>query len=402
MNRSRSALLALALLAALVGCREGDEERALAAYDAGDFDKAARLAAALASENNPRGYELQALLAAQGLGRGRDFAAAVSLIDAAIALDPSYRDSRARIDTLVERTAHQAGDAFAAEDWDRALALAQPLAAFGHETGASLTRKLVTGGYVALPGSAMAWRDFWNDCAGNTRRSDAERTRRAFAERCRGKEVVWDGTIAGRRSDALIFVRMDPGRPRARYDLTLQLHERPEAALAVAGRKVRFRGAIEARGGPAQPDRLIDAELLGTAPRSVEEEKQALQRARGKAAGACRRLLYDRFRGADAPEWTRTWRASLTEDERQRLRLYMFVAIESPPEAYIRDADGHWSARITGHVAVQAPNAQISSTSEFVALCRLDPAPENAPSRTLTGSMAFERLDPPRFTSSRS
>ena len=407
MRTARRVLCVAACLLA-GGCFESDEERALAAYDRRDYAEAWHLARTLADAGNPRGHELRALMAAQGLGTAIDFAGAFAAIDEAVAIDPSYAASRARLDTFVERTATRAQAAFDAAAWEHAMALAAPLEAFGHEAGGALANRLVTGGYVALPGSAMAWRAFWNDCAGNTRRDGADAGASVFAERCRGiaaaswprrrSTAVWDGTVSARRGDTLLL-RMRPGRPRARHDLALRLRRPADPTLAAVGGKVRFRGTVEARGDSQRPDVLADAEVLGPAALTPAERARAMTLARGRAAGACRRLLYDRFLGADAPAWTRSWRASLPAEERDRLRLYTFVAIESPPDAYERDDDGGWRARLVGRATVQAPNAQIASVSEFVALCRIEPAPDAVPSADLGGTIAFERLDEPRMGS---
>lgn len=397
MGTARRVLCVAACLLA-GGCFESDEERALAAYDRRDYAEAWHLAQTLADAGNPRGHELRALMAAQGLGTAIDFAGAFAAIDEAVAIDPSYAASRARLDDFVERTATRAQAAFDAAAWEHAMALAAPLEAFGHEAGAALANRLVTGGYVALPGSAMAWRAFWNDCAGNTRRDGADAGASVFAERCRGKTAVWDGTVSAHRGDTLLL-RMRPGRPRARHDLALHLRRPADPTLAAVGGKVRFRGTVEARGDSQRPDVLADAEVLGPAALTPTERARALTLARGKAAGACRRLLYDRFLGVDAPAWTRSWRASLPAAERDRLRLYTFVAIDSPPAAYERDGDGGWRARLVGRATVQAPNAQIASVSEFVALCRIEPAPDAVRSADLTGTIAFERLAEPRMGS---
>ncbi len=395
-GRGLRALGFVACVSGAAGCFENEEERALSAYHAHDHAKASRLAEALAVAGNPRGHELLALMASQGLGRETDFTVAMASIDRAVAVDPHYARSRSLILERIDRTARQAADAFEAGDWERAMALAAPLEAFGHEVGTTLVNRLVTGGYVALPGSAMAWRTFWNDCAGNTRRDDSGADAGAFTERCRGKPAVWEGTVSGRKGET-VLIRMAPGRPRARYDLALRFREPPDPALSTAGLKVRFRGVIDERGTPSRPDVLVDAALLAPATLTPEEQARALALARGKVAGACRRLLYDRFRGSDAPQWTRQWRESLPDAERERLRLYTFIAIDSPPDAYVREDDGGWRARLAGSAVVQAPNAQMASASDFVSLCRIEPAPEATASADLNGTVAFERLAPPRF-----
>ena len=142
---------ALALCAVLlVGCFESDEERAVAAYRDDEYAIARTLAHKLADADNPRGFELLALMTAQGLGGEMDFAAAFALAERAIALDASYEPSRATIESFIDATATSAEAAFAAGHYDRARALAEPLEAFGHAGGGALVNRLITGGYVAL------------------------------------------------------------------------------------------------------------------------------------------------------------------------------------------------------------------------------------------------------------
>ena len=209
---------ALALCAVLLaGCFESDEERAVAAYRDHEYAIARTLARNLADADNPRGFELLALMTAQGLGGEMDFAAAFALADRAIALDASYDPSRTTIESFIDATATSAEAAFTAGQYDRARALAEPLEAFGHASGGALVNRLITGGYVALDGSAMSWRAFWNECSGNTRREADAGDAETSAARCGDKPAVWDGVVVSRKNDTLL-VKMDPGRRRARRE----------------------------------------------------------------------------------------------------------------------------------------------------------------------------------------
>ena len=98
----------------LTACFESDEERAVSAYRDHDYETARPLAQTLAEAGAPRGYELLALMTAQGLGADMDFAKAFDLAESAIALDASYESTRATIESFVEATASSAEAAFAA------------------------------------------------------------------------------------------------------------------------------------------------------------------------------------------------------------------------------------------------------------------------------------------------
>ena len=98
MRRAASAARALAVCAALAAgaCREDDEERAARAYDSFDFATARALAAEIAAAGNPRGHELLALMAAQGLGQPVDYAGALAAIDRAVAGDGAFASTARR------------------------------------------------------------------------------------------------------------------------------------------------------------------------------------------------------------------------------------------------------------------------------------------------------------------
>lgn len=393
-----AALLGAALLA---GCFESDEERALGAYRDRDYDTARTLATRIAEEGNPRGFELLALMAAQGLGGEVDFAAALALVERAIALDPSYRSSRETIEGHIEARAEAAERAFASGRYEPARVLSAPLAASGHEAGAALHARLHTGQYVALDGSAMSWRDFLDRCSGNTRREtgDAEA---AFAAECRGKPAVWEGVVSGRSGERLLM-KMAPGRLRARHDLALDLAEAPDPALAAPGTKVRFEGVVAARGDAYHPDLLADARVLGRAALSPEEEARKRERESARelqlVMSACRKMLVTAFRARHAPGWIEELRERASAEERQRIRPYYYFGIDTPAEGYRRLDDGSWRARVVGYVRVLSPNDQISSITDFVALCRVDADHASKPREAAKGTVTFESVSEPRFES---
>ena len=250
MRPGRQFAVMLVLLTGLSGCFESDEERALAAYEAYEFASAAALSERLAADGNPRGYHLLSLLTAQGLGREVDYAAALVLADQAAA--------------LIVAMAAAAQAAFEAEDYERAFALTAPLDAFGHACAENLRRRLISGHYVALPGSALAWLTFWHTCSGNTRYESDRQADATFAADCLGRSVVWDGTVVRVFNDK-VNVKMTPGRPGAGYDLRLELVA-PDEADVRPGAKMRFSGVIDARGTPSRADKLVAARLIEAAP----------------------------------------------------------------------------------------------------------------------------------------
>ena len=120
--------MAMGLVALLSGCFDSKEDQATAAYRTRDFAAARELARELADAGNPRGIELQALMAAQGLGRAVDFAEAVALIDRAVAIDPSFQASRRAILDQIAASGAVARTLFEGGQYRRALVLAEALA----------------------------------------------------------------------------------------------------------------------------------------------------------------------------------------------------------------------------------------------------------------------------------
>ena len=384
----------LAAALALAACFESEEERAVEAYQGRDYAAAHALSQRLASEDNARGHELLALMAAQGLGAPVDLDAALDHIDRAVALDPDYASSREALRDLIEARGEAARDAFEAGEFARAGALAAPLAAWGDGEAVRLRDALALGQYVALPGSEMAWREFFERCSGNTR-PEGDGADAAFAAGCAGRTVVWDGTVAGRGAGT-VLVRMEPGRRRARPDHELALAPAAEPA-ASAGAKIRFRGVVAGRGDAARPDRLEAVEVIGPAPLTPAEEAQAQTRERQTVIQYCRKLIDRDFRDRHAPAWTDELTRRLTEDERRRQRFYTFIAIDSAPAAFVREGDGSWQARIEGRARIQSHNHQTASTSDFVVRCRIDTDHATRPRTTPPGTVAFEWLSDARF-----
>jgi hypothetical protein len=394
-RRGTGALISLCALL-LAGCFESDEDRAVAAYRDHDYDTARALAGQLADASDPRGFELLALMTAQGLGGEMDFGQAFALADRAIGLDASYQPSRATIESFVDATATSAEAAFAAGQFDRARALADPLKAFGHAGGAALVNRLITGGYVTLDGSAMSWRAFWNECSGNTRREAESGGAETFTVRCGDQPAVWDGVVVSRKNETLL-VKMDPGRRRAHHDLALVLAVEPEPGLAERGEKIRFSGMIAAAGDASRPDRLSDARVLGPGLLTPEEVAHKAALEREAVVGACRRLINQAIRTSHAPQWTHALRARLPEVEQKRLRFYSFIGIDSPPREFSKLENGGWLMRLTGHATVQAHNDQTASTQDFLVACHVDADHRTKPRGEALGSVTFEELSEPRF-----
>ena len=190
--------------------------------------------------------------------------AALVLADQAAALDGAYAATRDTVAALIVAMAAAAQAAFEAEDYERAFALTAPLDAFGHAGAENLRRRLITGHYVALPGSALAWLTFWHTCSGNTRYESDRQADATFAADCLGRSVVWDGTVVRVFNDK-VNVKMTPGRPGAGYDLRLELVP-PDEADVRPGAKMRFSGVIDARGTPSRADKLVAARLIEAAP----------------------------------------------------------------------------------------------------------------------------------------
>lgn len=383
------------LVTGLSGCFESDEERATRAYEDHDFAAAHNLADNLAQAGNPRGYQLLSLMAAQGLGRAIDFHHALELADSAAALDPAYAGARDAVTAQIEAMGKAAETAFEHEDYDRALALADPLAAFGHDAGTTLQRRLITGHYVALPGSALSWRTFWNSCGGNMRHETDARSEQVFAADCQGRTVIWDGTVVRTIKDT-VHVKMTPGRPGARQDLALTLAEPGDAgadgnaALTAPGAKLRFSGVIAERGTPTRADKLSDVRLLGAAPRSAGEE------ARGDGAqihavlAACRKLAEVGYRRDHMGEWTAETQRQMRAGGRAGDRAYVLaVEITSDETALTRDAGGGWRGTLEGTATMRLIVARVASVTKFTIDCTIDDGWRHGAVAADHGTVAF-------------
>jgi hypothetical protein len=394
------ALAALvALAAALVGCFESDEERAAEAYLERDYETAHELAGKLADAGNPRGLELLALMAAQGMGRKVDFAEALGLTDRAIALDPSYATARDLILERVEANAATAEAAFERGEYARALALARPLAEYGHESGAALLTTLITGHYVALPGSDLSWREFWSTCSGNTRHETEEQSLAIFAERCAGRNAVWDGLVV-RASAAELHIKMRPGRPASRHDLTLVIAEPGDPDLAAPGRKVRFAGVIAERGSPSRAEVLVEARLLGPAPLTAAEKAREAAREVELVMGACQNLAEALFRAEHTPQWAIEVEKQVVAGGHPRSRAFMLaVAVTSKADAFARRPDGGWHGVFDGKVTVQSAIVGTAQVTGFTADCAIGPAWREGEPADRHGRLIFVSLSEPSLHS---
>jgi hypothetical protein len=368
--------LCAGLLVGLSGCFESDEERATAAYEAHDFATAASLAEGLAKDGEAYGYQLLALMAAQGLGRPIDFAEAYDMAAKAQALDPAYAGAREDVEARVNATAAAAQAAFEREDFERARALAEPLAVLGHAGAIALRRQLITGHFVALPESEMSWRDFWHSCSGNTRHESDANSEAAFGADCRGRKVVWDGTVVGVVKDG-IKVKMSPGRPGARHDLMLVPAVRTEEpvetrapVIAKPGRKVRFSAVIDSRGTPARADKLIDAVLIGDAPLSDRELARGDVKKLRAAMAACQKLAEAKFRASYMPEWAIEIEKKVRAGGSPGSRAFsLFVGVVSEADAFKPTEDGGWHGLWDGTVTIQSVVARTAQVTKFKADC---------------------------------
>ena len=392
--------MAMGLVALLSGCFDSKEDQATAAYRTRDFAAARELARELADAGNPRGIELQALMAAQGLGRAVDFAEAVALIDRAVAIDPSFQASRRAILDQIAASGAVARTLFEGGQYRRALVLAEALADYGDAEGGALARVLITGHYVALDGSDMSWLDFWNRCGGNTRGERPGAMEAAFARDCAGRRAVWDGHVSGRK-DARLFIRMRPGRPRGHPDLALELAD-PKDGMARAphGGKIRFSGVIAARGEPRKPDVLRDARVLGPAPLSEAEQTEVTRRQRQAIVAACRKLTEVAYRANHMPEWAvnlQAWRASASRHEDAiSYAFYVMVDITSDAEAFSRRADGTWHGAYEGFVTLQSGTPRATEVLDFTAECEIDETFANGARPVDHGRMSFVALAEPK------
>ncbi len=394
-----SALFGAVLAFALVGCLDSDEERAVRAYDSLDFAAARVLATGMADAGNPRGHELLALMAAQGLGQSVDYAGALAAIDRAVALDAAFDSTRAVILDRVAADRAAAEQAFANERYDRAWRLAAPLAAFGDETGKALETELVTGHYVALPGSDMSWRSFRDRCSGNIRFEDENRGQELFDDRCRGRAATWDGTVT-RRQGEIVQIKMRPGRAGARPDLTLDLAHEPDRDLARPGVKVRFAGTIAERGSPHHPDRLAAARLIGPAPLTPGETARAEARLRQTVAGACQRLVETVYRAGHMPAWAvETERRVIAGGSPRSRAFYLQVGIVSGLDRFEPAPGGGWRGAFDGTVSIQSTVARTAQVTAFTAECALDPTWRRGADPARHGSLTFLTMSEPSVES---
>jgi hypothetical protein len=396
--RGLTVLAALWLAALFAGCGESDEERALAAYRNADYAQALSLATALAEAGQARGHELLALMAAQGFGQDPDFATAHAHAAAAAALDEAYAGLPQDVSASIDARFATAERTFADGNYERARALAAPLAAHGHGAGDSLYRRLFAGNYLILDGSAMSWRGFRDRCSGMARRESGDDDA-TFAADCAGKAVVWQGEVTAVRRDS-ISLKMTPGRNRVRYDVILEMAEPVSPELARRRARMRFAGTIAARGDASRPDRLSDGRLLGpgvlTAEEIAETRSADEARQRGAAMEACRRIVRERMAREHAPPWIAELMASLSDVERRAARVYYFFGIHTGIDAMQRSEDGGWEARIEGYARAASPNHQISSISDFVADCQVNPDHAAALDDAGRGSVTFVSISEPR------
>jgi hypothetical protein len=396
--------LAIVLLG-LAGCFESDEERAVEAYDAHDFAVAASLAEGLTKDGNASGYQLLALMAAQGLGRDMNFADALDLADEAAALDTTFTSTRDDVTAVIEATAAAAQKAFDAADYDRSLVLAGPLADFGHQGGATLHNQLITGHYVALPGSDLSWRGFWETCSGNIRHETDARSEQAFAEQCRGRSVIWDGTVVRVINDK-VYIKMRPGRPGSRQDLTLSLAaalaETANQELAVPGRKIRFAGVIDSRGTPNRADTLAEAALIGDAPLTETEVATGDLPAARTALAACRKMAEIRYRSEQLTEWNEETKRHVRNGGRAGERAFNFtVKLSSQTDAFVRAPNGDWRAVLEGAAIMQMIVERTSRITDFTVNCTIDEAYRHGDSLGEHGTLEFVTISEPRVNTRR-
>jgi len=382
----------------LAGCGESDEERALAAYRDGHYAEARSQATTLVENGQARGHELLALMAAQGFGGDVDFAAAQSHAEAAAGLDETYAGLPQEVSASIDTRFASAERAFAHGDYERARVLAAPLAAHGHGAGDSLYRRLFAGNYLILDGSAMSWRSFRDRCSGMAR-SESGDDDDTFAAVCAGKAVVWQGEVTAVRRDS-ISLKMTPGRGRVRYDVILEMADPVSPELARRRARMRFAGTIAGRGDASRPDRLSDGRLLGpgvlTAEEIAETRSADEARQRGAAMEACRRIVRERMAREHAPPWIAELMASFSDVERRAARVYYFFGIHTGIDAMQRSEDGGWKARIEGYARAASPNHQISSITDFVADCHVNPDHAAALDDAGRGNVTFVTISEPR------
>ena len=394
----RRLFAALATLA-LAGCLESDEERAARAYDRLDFDTARTLATGIAEEGNPRGHELLALMAAQGLGQPVDYAAALAAADRAAALDSGYGTVRATVLDRIAADRAAAERAFADGRYERALRFAAPLAAFGDEAAKRLETALITGHYVALPGSDMPWRAFWEECSGNVRFEDDRIAQERFDADCMGRAAVWDGTVIRLQGD-VAYVKMRPGRPGARPDLALELAGEEGRDMLRPGAKLRFAGHVAGRGTPNRPDRLTMARATGPAPPTADEAAREETRRRQSVAGACQRLVEGAWRAGRMPAWAVETEREVVAGGSPRSRAFaLLVGVAGGLDAFQPTPQGGWRGVFDGTVTIQSSVARTAEAVDFTAECTLGPEWRRGGDPARHGALRFLALSGPRVDS---
>lgn len=344
--------LAIVVIAlAVTGCGQSPEEDAIDAYEEGRYGEAWALAETMAQAGNPRGFELQALMAVQGLGVERNFTRAMALIDQAIAIDPAFETTRPVIEERIAAAEKNALRAFETGDYVRAQGLSLLLANYGNEAGAELLETLVIDQYVPQDGSEIAWRRFWDRCSGNTRYENAKDS--PFDAECLGRQIVWDGMITTAKGRSL-YIRMNPGRTRAKQDLIVELAEDPERDTVRRGHKVRFSATISGRGDSGKPDRLNNGTILGPAPLSRDEMAAITARAQQTAWTRCRRLLDEYFQSAYEPAWYDWMMGQSRPANLPEPFVHYIVSLDQAPQIFRLQNSGGWRGDVTGIILIEA------------------------------------------------
>jgi len=377
--------LSLCCLLLLAGCFESKAERAVEAFRERDYETALALARELSAEGHPRGYEILALASAQGLGMARSYTEAMRWIEKAASADPAFRRSQEMIEAQITMAEQRARQAFEAGAFERAADLAAPLADYGSATGRDLINRLHTDHYVTLPGSELTWRRFWNECSGVVRREDEGADAAVFEDRCKGRSVVWEGYLVGRRGDE-IMLRMDPGRGRVRQDLVVSLAEAAEPAAAEVGAKIRFAGVIAARGDEARPDRLAEGRILGPGTLSrFEMAREDLER-RKLIDAICVKLVEAYYRDHHTPDWI----AEIIGERREAglpIRFYYTIEPETGADVFRQSDDGSWQGRLAGQARITNYRIRRSHLADFTADCRIFPDHERIAERAEKGEI---------------
>jgi len=380
-------------LALLCACSDNPEQAALDAYRAGDFARAAGLARDLAAAEHPRGYEIQALLAAQGLDGALDFTRARALAKKAAVLDSAYAGTIAAIEQQVAASEAAAERAFADRRYDRAFALAEALSAAGSVSGAALEETLLAGQYLRLPGSQISWHDFWTNCSGNIRQEGIKTE--IFERECLGRGAVWEGVVVAAQAKQL-SIKMTPGRSHARSDLALHLDQALSEDQARRLGRVRFSGLIAKRGTVSEPDELDHASLLGAAAPLPSAPDQAEASRRAVALGWCRRALEVEWRRRFIPEWFRPLMEAARRERVPRAQLRHQVEIDQSADAFAPTAAGGLAADIAGRLEVVAivwniPDQPMPAPirASFTARCDTGPLAADGTGQVAQGTVAI-------------